>query len=441
MRLGLIGGVAVVATMAVGTGLSHGASWTPATPLPKVPTKATPAITLAPNGSASAIVVRLGPRPRVLEVARRNRGSRLWRARASVRSVPKNRLETPEVEVDRRGRAIAAWADRRGIWTSVRRSPLGRWTPPLLVSGADRPTPGWGWDIEGSLRGTVLVTWHTDAGVRGAIGSTTGTFEEPVSIGGPGFRKAPPSAAVAADGSLVVVWTGERRETFLTARRPAEGDAFAEVPSIDVTDPGRPRLAVGRDGAAGLIYSVFRDFVNIEDLDFSEYKVLFHRLGPDDQRWSPARTIVAGDESQLEDAQTGGLVMDGSGRAIALVQTVDVTVPGNPEDIDVTIIQRGGTGRIWSNPVGFQFPPGAQIVPTRRGAAIGWYEQGEPGITKVPRLRETYVVTTRPGRNTPTKRRQLGGKRSELRGLYGGPGGAAALLREPRRWVVSLYRG
>lgn len=434
----LIVAVTAAGTLTVGAAGAYGASWTSLRPLPGVAPDVNPALTLAPNGVASAIVVQTGSSPRVLEVARKRRTARGWTRRAQTAGIRRSRLVTPRVHVDGRGRAAAAWSDARGIWVSLRRSTTGAWTRPRLVSRKDRPQRAWGWDLAVSRRGQILVTWHTPESVRAAIGSMRGPITRPQSVSAqPGLRRPPPAAAITPDGSLLVVWVGSESGTLMSARRASGDPEFFDLPEIEALDPVEPHVATGGQNAAGLLYST----PVADNAGGVSSVVRYHDLPDGAPAWSEGNSIVEVDFTSFEAAFAADLSINTTGRAVALLETIPVDVPGDSENVDVTTIPAGATGPARISTPGFQYESGARLAPARRGTVVGWYEQGEPGITTAPRLRETYVVSVAPGASGPRKRVRLGGNRAELRGLFGGPGGAAALVRNRGRFMVSLYRG
>lgn len=171
-----------------------------------------PDVAMAPGGAAVAVWTSYRGAGSPVRAARRPAGGS-WGTPVRI-SDAGIRGYSPQVEIDRDGRTLAAWARPSG-WVEAARRPLsGGWRAPVLVSG-----PGEGDTFDPQLamnrRGDALLVWtrYTDT-VPGMDVWLQAAYRPESGPWGAAERVIPPgegepsehAAGVAPNGSAVSVW-------------------------------------------------------------------------------------------------------------------------------------------------------------------------------------------------------------------------------------------
>ena len=174
----------------------------------------------------------------------------------------------PQVAVSADGTTTVVWSragdtTTTGVIQASTRQPRGTFAAPVNVSPPDQDAGGPGLAV--GADGTTTVVWSRrvwspfeDLVVRESTRQPGGSFSTPVVLSEPTTDRVPPEprVGVAANGETTVLWSRVNRTSYVTeasTRRP--GGTFGAP--VELYRPGRralPRLAVGADGTAGLVY-------------------------------------------------------------------------------------------------------------------------------------------------------------------------------------------
>jgi hypothetical protein len=260
--------------------------WSPAVALPgSVPGQWEPQIAATPSG-AGVILWTQGPStsPQDVEASYRPAASSTWPTPVKLFSADVNAgvSERPQVGIDRRGDAVAAWATSRGLFVAEHPATAGSsWSTPVRVPHAGLQAFAVGAD------GVAVAVWET---LRGGVSSAaTGRIYASVKppgrtswlpardlgpagtyrLQGDGWIFAPqPRVAVNAHGTVFVVWQWPHNNTFYprTVTLRAVGD-WRISRSVALPLAGRdPVIAADDHGDATVLWNAAHE---IEDADLS----------------------------------------------------------------------------------------------------------------------------------------------------------------------------
>ncbi|WP_245734496.1 PKD domain-containing protein [Nocardioides exalbidus] len=170
---------------------------------------------------------------------------------------------TPQVEVDARGGAVAAWYRSDGGRDRVQvttRTPDGAWSPVETLSAAGQSANGVRVAIDDS--GTAAVVWSRSDGATIRIQASThavgGTWTTPVTLSEVGGDAISPAIAVDAGGTFTAAWTRYDGSYSLAqaSSRPAGGDwSIPATLSEAGHGAARPRVAAGQAGSAVVVWT------------------------------------------------------------------------------------------------------------------------------------------------------------------------------------------
>lgn len=182
-------------------------------------------------------------------------------------SPPEGDVENPEPAVAEDGRAAIVWRQvlpdgRMAVFLSER-SPTGVWSKPTIEEGFSGPVDlAWNTRIAFAPSGDLYVAWEQKVGDdwsimlahRDATGRWLASGKEPLRLSE--HRALEPRLAVAADGTVVVLWRGQmgsrwrvfarRSSTLADGLREVDRWSSATVLSSREVDATSPALTVAR---------------------------------------------------------------------------------------------------------------------------------------------------------------------------------------------------
>lgn len=286
--------------------------WTPAVRLPgSVPGQWEPQIAAAPSGAA-AILWTQGPSssPQDVEASYRPAGASAWPNPVRLVSVGLNGgvSEIPQVGMDSRGDAFAAWASSHGLYVAEHPAAAGSWSTPVRVPHASLQS------FAVSSDGAAVAVWEY---LRGGISSAAkgriyaivkppgraswlparelGTAGNSRLQGDAWIFQPQPRVAINAHGTVFVVWQWPHNNTF-----------YPRVASLRASDDWRIARSVALPAAG-------RDPVIAAD-EHGDATVLWNAAtGIEDAELSPGGRVMAmsglgpGGDARLASDQAGGL--------------------------------------------------------------------------------------------------------------------------------------
>jgi hypothetical protein len=172
--------------------------------------------------------------------------------------IPDGAVGAPQVAAGAAGEAVVLWPRRSGLRAvyelkAAIRRPDGTWSAPESVTPLGEAH--YQARVAMDRSGTVIVVWHSDAGVRAAVRTVGGAFGPPQTLSSPGLSVGSLQLALDAEGNATAAWFGSAGNgtAVQVSSRPAGGSWMAPV---DVGPGGAPALAVGPGGRVAIAWTV-----------------------------------------------------------------------------------------------------------------------------------------------------------------------------------------
>jgi hypothetical protein len=267
LRAGLAGRLAVIA---LGCSLIQ-ASTAAAAPTWLAPSKLSaagvnaeaPQVSVA-QGDALSAWVRGG----VIEASGRPAAAPSWQTALALSDAKKEAFG-PQVALDGRGDAVAAWESREGgeyaVEASTRTGLTGAWQTPVVVKKlGTEPTMDGRPDLAVNAAGEAVLVWMrlhlTERAVEASARTLGGVWQKPEILTETPEDQHPAEVGIDAAGDATAVWEDKRSGEVLTtgATKPAGGKWQAPV---SISKPGgnanEPRVAVDASGDAVAVWERF----------------------------------------------------------------------------------------------------------------------------------------------------------------------------------------
>lgn len=240
-----------------------------------------------------------------------------WEAPVDV-SRPGDHASGPRVAVDGSGDAVAVWTATPGenasavIVQSAARPVAGSWQRPVTIStrgSASSP------EIAVDAKGNAIAAWTSysrhRSSVQAAARPAGGRWSAPVRLSAAGETAAVPHVAFDARGNALAVWQRTRagRSSIRSARRPAGGRWGRSVAVARISPGGgaefaTPRVAVDAKGNAAAVWT------NVTSGNMGAVQAA---LKPAGGAWRAPATLSAGNGRSF----AAQVVIDGAGNVVA----------------------------------------------------------------------------------------------------------------------------
>jgi len=240
-----------------------------------------------------------------------------WQAPVDV-SRPGDHASGPRVAVDGSGDAVAVWTSSPGenasavLVQSAARPLGGSWQRPVTISkrgSASSP------EIAVDAKGNAIAAWTSYAAHRSSVQAATRAagrrWSAPARLSAPGDSAARPHVAFDARGNALAVWQRMRagRSSIRSARRPAGGrwGRSVEVARISATggaESAIPRVAVDAKGNAAAVWT---------NVTIGNMGAVQAALKPAGGAWRAPATLSTSNGRSF----AAEIVIDGAGNAVA----------------------------------------------------------------------------------------------------------------------------
>ena len=235
--------------------------WPPATSLSSPGQDAWgPQVAAGPAGAVTAVWYRWDGRNSRVQVATLAPNEH-WSPPTDL-SLPGEDASDPQVAMGARGTAVVVWRVWDGAHYRLQASSWGengKWSAPVTLSRAGEDA----WDPQVAMEphGTAVVVWRRSDGTGHQVQATTrvafGPWSSPVMLSTVGGDAWDPEVAVGSDSTATVVWSrsdGSNERVQATTR--ARNGSWSSPVTLSETggDARNPRVAVGSDGAATVVW-------------------------------------------------------------------------------------------------------------------------------------------------------------------------------------------
>lgn len=259
--------------------------WTTAVALPgSLPGQWEPQVAASASGAA-AIVWTQGPssQPQEVKASYRPAGASAWPTPVTVfaTSLGNGVSEIPQVGMDSRGDAFAAWATSHVVYVSEHPATASAWSTPVMVPHAGLQA------FAVSADGALVAVWET---LRGGLSSPAvgrvyamikppgrASWQPPLDLGAAGdytlqgdawIFQPQPRVAINGHGTVFVVWQWPHKNTFYPRVATLRAfDDWRTTRSVSLPSAGRdPVIAADDHGDATVLWNAAH---GIEDADLS----------------------------------------------------------------------------------------------------------------------------------------------------------------------------
>jgi hypothetical protein len=229
-----------------------------------------PHVAVDPRGNAVAVWEHFEGTNFVVQAAVRPAATGVWQAPVDLSAPSESTNTSPQVAVDRRGNAVAVWELFNGpnyvVQASVRPAASGVWQTPVDLSAAGDDTSP---QVAVDRRGNAVAAWAafnststSDTVVQAAVRpAASGVWQAPVDVSATGESVSSPEVAVDPRGDAVAVWdrgealcgcrTGTPSTVVQAAVRPAASGLWQTPVDLSAAGDNRsPKVAVDRRGNA-----------------------------------------------------------------------------------------------------------------------------------------------------------------------------------------------
>jgi hypothetical protein len=172
-----------------------------------------PQVAVDPQGNAVAAWSRFNGTNSIIQAAARPAATGVWQAPSDVSVAGKDAV-SPQVAIDSRGNAVAAWTRFNGtnniIQSAVRPASSGVWQSPVDLSAAGQDATAAATAVD--VRGNAVAVWYRSNGTNTIIQAATlpassGVWESPVDLSATGQNAFSPQVALDQQGNAVAVWS------------------------------------------------------------------------------------------------------------------------------------------------------------------------------------------------------------------------------------------
>lgn len=219
-----------------------------------------PGVATGPDGAVTAAWYRWDGRNSRVQVATRA-PNEYWSPPTDL-SLPGDDASDPQVAMGARGTAVVVWRRWDGARFRVQassRGENGKWSAPITLSKAGEDA----WDLQVAMgpHGMAVVAWRRSDGTSQRVEASTrlayGSWSSPVMLSTVGGDAWDPRLAVGSDGTATVVWSrsdGINEQVQATTRALSGSWSSPLTLSESGTDAVNPRIVVGPDGGATAVW-------------------------------------------------------------------------------------------------------------------------------------------------------------------------------------------